>query len=246
MSPDAYIEMAQIEDEHWWFTGRRVILRKILSSLSLQKTDQILEVGCGTGGNLEMLSDYGSVKGFDMDKTALSFAQKKTNDLMPLRQGSCPGDLPFQDKQFDLICMFDVLEHIEQDEETLSALSELLNDNGKILITVPANQWLFGGHDEFLHHKRRYSKKGLKTVIENAGLQCRSISHFNSFLFPIACAVRLGQKIMGKKNTATTELPGPVLNSVFHSIFASEAAIVPKFGFPFGLSLYCVISRPDS
>ena len=170
MNPAAYIEMAETESRHWWFLGRRAILSRVIANLALPQNSKILEVGCGTGGNLKMLAKFGEVSALEMDATAREIAAKKTNNLYDIRAGFCPDDIPFNDQQFDLICMFDVLEHIEKDDETLTSLKKLLNKNGRILITVPAYQWLYGPHDEFLHHKRRYSAGELREKFSIAGL----------------------------------------------------------------------------
>ena len=109
-----------------------------------------------------MLAEFGEISALEMDSNARAIASKKTNNLYDIRAGYCPDEIPFRDQRFDLICMFDVLEHIEHDTETLMAIKKLLTKHGRILITVPAYQWLYGAHDEFLHHKRRYSANQLK------------------------------------------------------------------------------------
>jgi len=126
MNPAAYLEMAETESRHWWFSGRRAILSSMIASLNLPQNPQILEIGCGTGGNLEMLGNFGNVSALEMDATARAIASKKTNNLFNIQAGHCPDEIPFHDQHFELICMFDVLEHIEQDTETLIAIKQLL------------------------------------------------------------------------------------------------------------------------
>jgi SAM-dependent methyltransferase len=112
MSPDAYLQMAETEAEHWWFRGRRDVLRSILRRLALPSRARVLEVGSGTGGNLEMLAEFGSVSGIEMDETARRLTAKSTGERFDIRAGRCPDDLPFDGERFDLICFFDCLEHI--------------------------------------------------------------------------------------------------------------------------------------
>ena len=157
MDDIVYRDMIKQEKEHWWFNARREILDVVLSTLKLPKNTNILEIGCGTGGNIEMLQKYGNVKAVEMDVFALEYAQKTGAEV---RQGYMPNKFPYKEK-FDLICIFDVLEHIEEDEETLSVIYKHLQLDGKLIITVPAYQWLYGSHDKLLHHRRRYTIKEL-------------------------------------------------------------------------------------
>jgi len=133
------------------------------------------------------------------------------------------------------------LEHIEKDAETLISLKRLLKKNGRILITVPAYQWLYGSHDEFLHHKRRYSAKVLREKFVTSGLQPLKISYFNTILFPLAAAVRLKDKLLGNQSATGTSVPPALINILLTAIFSSERFLVKHFNLPFGVSLLCVL-----
>lgn len=241
MNPAAYVEMAETEARHWWFSGRRTILSRMIESLDLPRNSRILEVGCGTGGNLEMLARYGDVSAFEMDADARAIASRKTNNHYDIRAGHCPDQIPFHDQRFNLICMFDVLEHIEQDTEALIAVKQLLAKNGRILMTVPAYQWLWGRHDEFLHHRRRYSRKGLRRKLEDAGLHPTKISYFNTFLFPVAAIGRLKDRIFRSSNVAGSKIPPDLLNSILRNIFSAEQFVLKKINLPFGVSILGVL-----
>lgn len=246
MNPAAYLEMAETESRHWWFLGRRAILSSMITSLDLPKKPQILEVGCGTGGNLEMLGKFGKVSAIEMNATARAIASTKTHNLYNIRAGHCPDEIPFDDQRFDLICMFDVLEHIEQDTETLIAIKQLLTKNGLILMTVPAYQWLYGAHDEFLHHKRRYSATQLRKIFVGAGFQPVRISYFNTFLFPLAVMVRVKDKLLGASTATGTSVPPAPINIIFGTLFGAERYLLKHFNLPFGVSLLCVLRAADA
>jgi SAM-dependent methyltransferase len=180
-----------------------------------------------------------------MDATAREIASKKTNNCYEIRAGYCPDEIPFKDQRFDLICVFDVLEHIEQDTETLIAIKQLLAKNGRILITVPAYQWLYSAHDEFLHHKRRYSATQLRKKFVAAGLRPVRISYFNTILFPLAVIVRLKDKLLGSPSATGTKVPPAPINKCFRTLFGAERFLLERFNLPFGVSLLCVLKAAD-
>jgi hypothetical protein len=142
--------------------------------------------------------------------------------------------------------MLDVLEHIERDAETLVALGKLLKPGGTMVLTVPAYQWMFGPHDEFLHHKRRYSSSGLRKLIVSADLTVRRLTYFNTILFPIAAIVRLKSRLMPTKVRVSETTPPKLLNWILEGTFSSERHFIPRMVFPFGLSLLCTVQSKSS
>lgn len=241
MHPSAYREMAEAEERHWWFTGRRSILHSVISRLKLPPQAAILEIGCGTGGNLAMLSAFGRVSGLESDAAARAIAADKTSGRFDIRAGTCPGDIPFPARSFDLVCLFDVLEHIEEDVPTLQAVPGLLAAGGQAIITVPAYRWLWGAHDEFLHHKRRYSARELRTKIATSGLRIAELSYFNTLLFPLAALARLKDRLLNHDRASGTAVPARPINSVFHQVFSAERFLLGRVPLPFGVSLLAVI-----
>lgn len=120
--------MSEIESLHWWYLGRRSIITSQLKKINLLSSSNILEVGSGTGGNLEMLSEFGKVFAFEKNTKALNISKSKNNHKkIKITQGSCPNNIPYCRTKFDLICLFDVLEHIADDKETLINLKKNLN-----------------------------------------------------------------------------------------------------------------------
>jgi SAM-dependent methyltransferase len=234
--------MAETESRHWWFVGRRKILSHLIAGLRLPTNARLLEVGSGTGGNLQMLSAFGHVSAMEMDATARTICAQKTGVRFDVRPGFCPDDIPFAGEKFDLICMFDVLEHIDEDVQTLIALKALLADGGRILISVPAYRWLWSAHDEFLHHKRRYSSAEFRQKVASAGLQLARVSYFNTILFPIAALVRLKDRMLGNATPTGGSIPFEPLNQLLTTLFGSERFFLTKVNFPFGVSLLALLS----
>ena len=120
MRKPLYRQMRELEDRHWWFLGRRQIVQSILAKLELDAGASILDVGCGTGGNLAMLGQFGEVIGVEYDKEAASFAAERK--VARIEQGALPDQMPFDPEQFQLVTLLDVLEHIDEDQESLNAL----------------------------------------------------------------------------------------------------------------------------
>ncbi len=247
MSPDAYVDMANTEATHWWFCGRRKILSSVMESLCLNSSSNILEIGSGTGGNLEMLSRFGKVSAVEMDSKALEISRSKNTFGAAIFSGRCPDEIPFQCAQFDLICLFDVLEHIEQDETTLNKLKDLLNPNGRILITVPAFQWLWSIHDEYLHHKRRYDLSRIRNIVAAAGLEFERLTYFNTLLFPVIAVARVLDRLRSKRTGVSTgsEVPPLWINNALVTIFGAEQYLLRAANLPFGVSILGLI-KPKS
>jgi SAM-dependent methyltransferase len=234
LEADAYRQMADTEDRHWWFAARRRILRRSIRRLGLPSGARILEIGAGTGGNLAMLSGFGTVTAVEESAEARNFALEKTGIAM--LSGNLPGGLPRFPGKFDLVCLFDVLEHIEDDLASLAAIRALLNEGGRLVLTVPAYQWLWSRHDEILHHKRRYIRKTLLAVAARAGLKPVRVSHFNFLLLPLLVAGRIFDRWRGEVSGHGT--PALPLNSALREIFSSEAGLLDFVNLPFGASIY--------
>jgi len=241
MNPEAYTEMFSIEDRHWWFVARRAILRKMLDRYCpADDGRKILEIGCGTGGNLGLLAEYGSVWAMELDDAAIGMARQRGG--WPIKKGSLPRDVPFAEI-FDLVCLLDVLEHIDDDRTSLKAVFDRLETNGTVLLTVPACKFLWSAHDRALHHKRRYRKAELIAKVVAAGFRVEYATYFNTFLFPIVAMVRTLHNWTGAKVDTDVVLPARGVNLVLRKIFAAEKSLLPHFSLPFGVSLLVVATR---
>ncbi|BBD62460.1 hypothetical protein NIES2109_53040 [Nostoc sp. HK-01] len=244
MDKNFYLQYAAVEDQHWWFVGRRRIVEALIRQLKLPKQAKILEAGCATGGNLSMLARYGEVAAMELDETACLLANERR--VTTVQQGSLPDKIPFT-SQYDLIVILDVLEHIDDDLAALEALSSRLNPNSWLLITVPAYQFLWSYHDEINHHKRRYTLKKLQRVVKQAGYTVCYGSYFNTWLFPLVAGVRLFKKILkiDQKSVASSDLnlPAKPINKFLTFLFASERYFMNRVSLPFGVSVVLLAQK---
>jgi SAM-dependent methyltransferase len=242
MEKDYYYQYAAVEDKHWWFIGRRRILDKVIRQLNLPDNAKILEAGCGTGGNLQMLARHGQVEAMELEETARIFANQR--QVTTVLAGSLPDKIPFETEKYDLIVAFDVIEHIDDDIAALEGLRNHLKPGGLLVLTVPAFQFLWSHHDDINHHKRRYRLKSLKQVVRRASFTVRYSSYFNTVLFPAVAAVRTLQKLLRIENksqiSSDLTLPSASVNKFLTFLFAQERHFLDKFSLPFGVSALIV------
>lgn len=240
MEATIYREMSDLENHHWWFLGRRRILGRVLDSLQLPPDARVLEAGCGTGGNLALLARYGRLAAFELDDEARSLANAR--GIVEVQPGRLPDEMPF-DEPFDLIVLPDVLEHVEDDNGALRALAERLAPGGRLLLTVPAFDFLWSHHDVVHHHFRRYTRGRLVPQVERAGLRVAYAGYFNTFLFPVVCFARWVNRVLGRREGSDFSVPAPWVNGCLKNVFAAERWLVPRWRLPFGVSLLIIAER---
>ena len=235
-----YQQMAELDDRHWWYRARRrVIAELIRREVRPQPGARILELGCGTGHNFEMLGNFGEVDGLELDDEARALSEKRLGRTV--MAAPLPELAGVADRQYDLIGAFDVIEHIEDDAAALNSIAAKLTPGGKFVMTVPAHQWMWSPHDVINHHKRRYSTRGLRKLIEASPLRLNKIGYFNSLLFPLAVAARSASKLGGARDSDMSLPPAP-LNKMMETVFAAERYLVGRVPLPPGLSLFAVAS----
>lgn len=240
MEKYTYQKMSDNEDSFWWYVARRKIINNAIRDLNIN-TETILEIGSGTGGNVNFLKKLGKYTGLEKENIAIDLSKKKHKDQKFIKS-DIPQDLIKIGNKYDLIAMFDVIEHIENDTETLGKVKLLLKKGGTIILTTPAHPFLWSYHDETHHHFRRYTKKKLKDICIENDLIIHYHSYFNFFLFPIILLVRFYHKI--KKDRTTDDVPvSRLTNAILKKIFGFESWLIPKVRLPFGVSHLIVLKK---
>jgi len=240
MDRAVFDRMAELDAVHWWFVARREILAGLIErKVPLGPDAHILEIGCGTGHNLEMLSRFGQLDAVELDDAARALASERLG--RPVGNAPLPELPGVEDGRYDLIALLDVLEHIEDDLAALASIRRKLAPGGHILLTVPANRWMWSAHDVAHHHHRRYARSQLRDVIARAGLRVEMMSYFNTLLFPVAAAARIAGKVTGRTESDDTLPPAPV-NRLLTTVFGLERHLVGRAPMPFGVSLVALLS----
>jgi len=244
MQQHTYAIMNRVEDSHWWYVGRRVILesfleRTVQSSKFKVQSPRILDVGCGTGGNLEMLAKFGAAEGVDVSDDALEFCQSKG---LTVHRGLAEA-LPFAAESFDVVTALDVVEHLDDDVAGLKEMHRVLKTGGKTLIFVPAFMWLWGVQDDVSNHRIRYTKKQIVERLERAGFEIERATYANWTFFAPILAGRTLMKLTGIKPESENNVNVSALNGVFGKLFGAERFWLQNFNFPFGVSIVIVAGK---
>jgi len=240
MDRDYELQTHRAEDRHWWYRGRRGVLEKVIADLPLPPHARILDAGCGSGRNMVELARLGSVTGVELSPTSVGLARAR--EAGEVVEGSVL-EMPFAEESFDLAVCLDVIEHLECDLDALRELRRVVAPGGSLLVTVPAYQWLWSGHDEINHHHRRYTRRSLQRAAQRAGWQQLRTTYFNSLLLPVAIVLRGLDRLSRKTTESSLDLwvPPEPLNWLLERPLALEAALIGRGGrIPAGLSLLAV------
>jgi len=248
MQKQYYKEYYHLERNHWWFRARLEIIESLLQKKILDSGKEkikILNAGVATGATTTMLEKYGEVTSLEYDKDCCEFL--KTNLNMEVINGSLT-ELPFQDDTYDLVCAFDVIEHIEDDSTAVSEIRRVLKQDGFIYLTVPAFNFLWSHHDDVNHHFRRYTIGNLSQVVSKNKFNLKHKTYFNSILFPPIFLMRMFSKLLPKKKQDDStgsdfELfkTSGLINKIFFWLFRKERWFLSKnIRFPFGVSLLLI------
>jgi SAM-dependent methyltransferase len=243
MMEHTYPILFHVEQSHWWHVGRRRILASFVEDICRRVTGRrprILDVGCGTGANLIMLSKYGDAEGVDLSEDALAFCRERGLDRVRLGAGEA---LPYDDCSFDLVTAFDVVEHMDDDLAGLSEMHRVLRPGGRALLFVPTFMFLWGLQDDVSHHRRRYRLPELRRVLEQAGFEIERTTYANiTFFLPIL----VGRKLMqwtGIKAESENNINVSALNGVLGRMLGAESWFLRFMNLPFGVSGLCVARK---
>lgn len=245
MKRSEYTLMSEIQDKHWLWLGRQKIIESIFDKfLPNNKRLYIADFGCGTGANIPMLRKYGNVYCTDIDMPSLEQIKEKWDDDVEVEIWDPNKKI---DKKFDLIVLTDVLEHIPDDAEVVSWISEHLVDGGHALLTVPAHKYLWSQLDDAVHHVRRYEKKKFIELF-NGKLKIVKFSFYNVFLFPVKAIFVLISRplqIIGliNKEKSYLDLPPKFFNVIFKYLLYIEAKMISFFSLPNGVSMVILLKK---
>ena len=244
MQQHTYAIMDEVEGSHWWFVGRRKILESflepIVEKLGGRSTElHILDVGCGTGANVEMLSQYGQAEGVDVSDDALEFCKQKGLKV----QKGLAESLPYEDEAFDLTTALDVVEHLDDDIAGLEEMFRVTRKGGYSLVFVPAFMWLWGVQDDISNHRIRYTKRQIVDRLEKAGYSVERATYANWTFFTPILAGRTIMKLTGIKPESENNITISGLNGILGKVFGSERFWLRHLNFPLGVSIVVVARR---
>ena len=243
MKEHTYPIMFRVEQSHWWYTGRRKILTDFVADICRRVTDRrprILDVGCGTGANLLMLSQFGEAEGVDISEDALAFCRER--GLANVKLGAAEK-LPYDDGTFDLVTALDVVEHLDDDLGGLSEMRRVLRPGGRVLLFVPTFMFLWGVQDDVSNHRRRYRLPELRRVLEQAGFEVERTTYANITFFLPILLVRKLMRVTGIKAESENNITVSSLNGVLGKVLGAESAVLRYMNIPFGVSGLCVARK---
>ena len=243
MQQHTYSIMYEVEGKHWWFTGRRRIIAGFVEKVCRdfgELRPRILDVGCGTGANLQMLGEFGAAEGVDVSADALDFC--RTRGLAKVKQGAAES-LPFADASFDLVTGLDVVEHLDDDIAGLSEMRRVLRPDGRAVLFVPAFMFLWGVQDDISNHRRRYTLPELKQKLTSAGLTIERASYANITFFGPILIGRVLMRLTGLRPASENNINIGALNGLLGRILGAESWWLRHMNFPFGVSIICVARK---
>ncbi len=254
MEQSVYQQFYEIEKDHWWFIGMRTTCRKMLEgagALPKARSVRSLDVGCGTGLWTKQLSGEVGACGLDFSADALAFCQQR--GLHKLVRAS--GDsLPFKPSSYGIISALGVIEHLDDDRSLLVELARVCEPGGHVLILTSAYDFLWSRHDDIVHHKRRYTKADLQSLVKSVGLAPVRISYVNTLLFGPIILFRLVQKFLEWCGMRTASdhgspdlfMPAKPLNRVLERLLAFEAGLLSLIDLPFGVGIVVLATKPQN
>ncbi|MEK6813515.1 MAG: class I SAM-dependent methyltransferase [Nitrospirota bacterium] len=238
-----YEAMALLEDEHWWFKGKRAVARSLLGPF-WKRGARVLDVGCGTGGTTAFMEEAGAkVLGCELNPIAAAFACKRLGPQGAVVRGRAEA-LPVRSGSMDFVTAFDVLYHRDVDEPAaIREWRRVLALGGILYVSDSALPCLTGPHDEAVHARERYTAQTLASRVRDAGFQVLRVTYWNFLLLPLVLAVRLGRRAAGGGEASDLKRVPRTLNDVLGRILSLEAALLRRGRIPIGSSVALIARR---
>lgn len=239
MNKEYVQQYVQLEKQHWWFVVRQKIILSFLKKYTKDLPVRVLNIGAAGGASSQWLSKFGAVVSVETELSFIDYLRSKHIEVVD----ASIVNMPFDDNSFDLVCAFDVIEHVEDDVAAVKEMERVCKKDGVICATVPAFKMLWSNHDMVNGHYRRYTKKSfLSLFAKNAVLKNYELQYFNSLLFLPILVVRKISNLFKKgldKNQSdfTNYKTRGILNKILRIIFAAEIPLLKFIKFPFGVSL---------
>lgn len=239
-----YETLFKVEEKYWWFVGQQSLVKKFLNKNYAGRKDlSLLDVGCGTGITLSLLSKYGTAQGMDIAGEAVAFCQKRgfaitTSDVM---------NINFENDSFDVVTMLGVFYHknVVDDLKGLQEIYRILKPGGRILFIDCAMPCLYGKHDIAFHGIRRYTKNELQEKMLKTGFILEKISYYNTLLFPLVYLKRKLEKLSrAPAKSEVSEEINPLLNLILTKIYSAELSLLEYVSLPFGVNIMVIARKP--
>lgn len=246
MNPDEYANLAEVEREHWFYAGKREIVRYWLQRVrSLSSQDLLVDCGAGTGIFALEMSSLCRVLAIDDHAESLVLAGKKLGPDR-IKEGACTR-LPLLDASVDMLTALDVLEHVKEDHIAILEFARVVRPGGIVVVTVPALMALWSDWDVSLHHFRRYTRRSLLAVVPLDRFELVHLNYINTAVLPAVYLVRKARALktkLGLKSASRAEdtVPPSWMNRVLRWLFVASAC-QSRVRFPAGVSLLAVLRR---
>ena len=237
---------ARAERDHFWFRGFRRFMEPLVAGAAAGRQLEILDCGCGTGHNLQMLRRYGRAYGIDLTWAGLQYAHERGERKVAQ---ATAGALPFPAARFDLVTSFDVLYGLPDDveEAAIAEMARVLRPGGWLIVNVAALPSLRGNHSVLGRELRRYTRPDLRRRLEAGGFRVTRSSYTNFSILPAVVAVRLKQRLGGHvESDEDIAVPAAPINAALSAVLAVEAAALRVVNMPLGSSVMAVARKPYS
>ncbi|MEK6812708.1 MAG: class I SAM-dependent methyltransferase [Nanoarchaeota archaeon] len=234
MEENEYKAMYEVEEKHAWFRAKREMMIDLFSRFG-NNGSAILDIGCGTGVIASFFAQKNQVIGLDISATALRYAKMRDKTLKLVKGDA--QNVKFKPETFDWVFASDVIEHVKDDYKAMQNIHNVLKPGGKILITVPALEFLWGKDDDLVHHQRRYTKKQLKQLLSASGFKIEFLNYWDILMFPAVVIY----KLLNKSQTVA-ELT-PLANKLAYAILKADTKLIQHIPVPFGVSLVAIATK---